>query len=281
MHDFQTRRFWEQFLIDGFALFGAWAAVLGTIDVFKPDWISQHPAPWLIIVIASSLGFGLVRAWPQPIQENYTSFKIRIAKGDIFAKGSDAHLMIGMCDTFDTAPPHIIARTSIQGQFLKHIHADDVSRFDHDLDVALAGVTPRETVQKPGKTDRYPLGTIATLSEHERKYFCLAYTEMTGMNEANATVDGIWGCLQRLWVEVRAQSNGGTLWVPVIGQGQARVTPAPFPAQDAIRLTLLSFIFACRDRKVSDELVIMVRPEVFKELDRLELQAFLTSLKAS
>lgn len=45
----------------------------------------------------------------------------------------------------------------------------------------------------------------------------------------------------------------------VIGGGQARLSSV-MPAQDAIRFTLLSFMFASRKNRICDELRIVVRP---------------------
>ncbi len=69
--------------------------------------------------------------------------------------------MIGTCDTFDTAIPNIIARTSLQGIALERLYDNDVARLDADLDAALSSTAPRDTVTKVGKTVRYPLGTVA------------------------------------------------------------------------------------------------------------------------
>ena len=103
---------------------------------------------------------------------------------------------------------------------------------------------------------------------------------MNADNEARATVDSIWSSLQQLWAEVSRTANGGTVAIPVIGGGPARISSI-LPAQDAIRLTILSFMFASRREKVCDELRIVVHPSDFKKLDRLELQSFLSSLKPS
>ncbi len=63
------------------------------------------------------------------------------------------------------------------------------------------------------------------------------------------------------------------------GHGQARLSSV-LPAQDAIRFTLLSFMFASRNSKVCDELRIVVRSDDYRKLDGLELQSFLSSLRS-
>ena len=204
--------------------------------------------------------------------------QIRVAEGDLFDQTS--HLVVGMCDTFDTSIPHIISRASAQGGFLHRLLADDVAEFDRQLDGALEGVQPIGTVSKEGKTNRYPLGTVAVLRNADRCFFMLAYTEMNERNEAHATVDGIWRSLDQLWKEVGANSNGRTVAMPVIGGGQSRISQI-LPAQDSIRLVILSFMFASRGTRVCEGLDIIVSPKVFQSLDRLELQAFLGSLRKS
>jgi hypothetical protein len=66
----------------------------------------------------------------------------------------------------------------------------------------------------------------------------------------------------------------------VIGGGQSRISQE-FPAQDSIRVIALSYMFASRHLKVNEGLNIVVRPEDVQNLDMLELQAFLKSLRLS
>ena len=51
------------------------------------------------------------------------------------------------------------------------------------------------------------------------------------------------------------------------------------PIQDAIRFLILSFMFASRQQRVCEELVIVVRPQDEKRIDMLEVQEFLRSLR--
>jgi len=83
-----------------------------------------------------------------------------------------------------------------------------------------------------------------------------------------------------LWSEVSIHANGGSVSIPVIGGGQARLSSV-LPAQDSIRLIALSFMFASRKEKVCDELRIVVRECDYGRLDRLEIQSFLSSLRPS
>lgn len=279
-HDVRTRRFWRHFATNTLAAIGFLSALLGLIALLFPHVVPHHEGWFALGVVLVSLAYGGYRAWPTPISMTYAlpDVKVSVVEGDLFEQ--PGHVMIGMCDTFDTSIPTIIARESVQGQFLDRVFNGDVAELDRRLDAALAGVSPEGRVEKAGKTTRFPLGTVAVLSEHARCYFCLAYTSMNHQNEARGTTDGIWRSLESLWRSVTAHANGGRLSVPVIGGGQARLAQI-LPLQDSIRFMALSFVLASRREKICDELVIVVRPADFRRLDRLELQAFLRSLRPS
>jgi len=254
--------------------------VLGLFAVIFPTTIPNQKVGVSSGVIVVSVIYGAFRSWPRPIEEQYSSpnVKISLVKGDLFAQSG--HLVIGMCTTFDTSIPDIIARSSVQAQFLDRVFSGSVQELDNQLQQALSRYQPLGSINKAGKQERYAIGTVATLRDHARRYFCVAYTEMNERNEARGTADGIWRSLDSLWKAVTAEANGGTVCIPVIGGGQSRLSQL-LPAQDSIRFTAMSFMLACRNEKICDELVIVVQPKDYERLDRLEIQAFLGSLRPS
>lgn len=278
--DMGTWRFWRHFLMRSFACLGGLATVLQTSNVINPTLTIFQGMPILFWVIGISLVGGLIWSWPRPITQDYSApkTKISIVKGDMLAETT--HLVIGTNDTFDTETPIIISKESLQGQVLQVLYGGDLKELDAHLTTALAGKPTVGTIAKSGKQTQYGVGTIAAVKHASRLIFFLAYCEMDAHNTAHSTPDKVWKSLLLLWDEVSKRSNGGTVSVPVIGGGQARLSSI-VPAQDAIRLTVLSFIFASRGAKVCDELQIVVRPEDYKKLDRLELQSFLSSLRSS
>jgi hypothetical protein len=278
--DLKTGRFWRHFLVATFSAVGFFSVMLGLFDVIFPGIISREKAGITVGVIVISATYGAFRSWPRPIGEQYSSpnVKISLVQGDLFDQSG--HLVIGMCTTFDTSIPEIIARSSIQAQFLDRVFSGGVAELDGQLQEALSSYQPVGLINKPGKQDNYAFGTVATLKEHSRRYFCVAYTEMNERNEARSTMDGIWRSLDSLWKAVCAEANGGCVCIPVIGGGQSRISHI-LPSQDSIRFIAMSFMLACRSEKICDELVIVVRPEDYERLDRLEIQAFLKSLRPS
>lgn len=278
--DLRTRRFWSSYALHTFAAGGVIATALQVYDVVWPGAITDHREWFVVVAVLAAVGFGTWKAWPRPIRQVYpiANTEIRIVEGDLFEQ--DENLVIGMCTTFDTEVPHIISDRSVQAQLLRAVYHGDVAALDADLATALVGATPVGTIAKPGKTDRYPLGTVASIRHQRRFFFCLAYTEMNDRNEARATIDGLWQSMDNLWREIRALSNGDAVAMPVVGGGQARVSHL-LPAQDAIRLTALSFMLASRTERVCERLDIVVRKQDVGKLDMLEIKSFLASLRPS
>lgn len=280
LHDLKTERFIRHILTNSFACFGVAALFLQTSNVLFPKFTLLQGMPVLIGVIVLSAAGGLILSWPRPITQQYNApnTRVTIVKGDILDEKN--HLVIGTVDTFDTKTPVIIANGSLQGQALQRLYGGDINDLDKDLDAALANKVVTGTIQKLGKQNKYGIGAIATVKQAARLVFFLAYCEMDNNNVASSTPDKFWLSLSMLWDEITLRGNGGTVSIPVIGGGQARLSNV-MPAQDAIRFTLLSFMFASRKLKICDELRVVVRPEDYDKMDRLELQSFLSSLRAS
>jgi len=278
--DLRTKRFWRHFLINAFACMGALSAAIQALIVFFPDLAKLAGGKAFLAFTVVGIVFGLARSWPRPIREDFSAPKTSIVIEEGNLLDEKGHIVLGMCTTFDTKTPNIIARTSLQGQAQDRLFNNDDDEFNRHIEEALQSKQPVGTLKKPGKTRLYDLGTVLPIKQAARLLYLLAYCQMNEQNEARATVDGVWKSLLSLWEEISRSGNGSPVSMPVIGGGLARLSSI-LPAQDSIRLIALSFIFASRKEKVCDELRIVVHPKDFERLDRLELQSFLTSLKPS
>ena len=90
----------------------------------------------------------------------------------------------------------------------------------------------------------------------------------------------LWANLSALWVEIAAHGDGGVISLPVIGGGVS-TGAGPVADQEAIRVMILSLMFASRSHHVCDELRILVRPERYERLDLIETHAFIASFGSS
>ena len=280
--DLSTWRFWRHFFLQSLACGGGISAAIQFILIIFPEYAQKFQGliPIILIFIVSTI-FGLVRSWPRPIEMEYSApkTKIKIIKGDLLDQ--DEHLVIGICNTFDTETPHIVSKKSLLGQSIDRLFGADIKKLDELLNQALVGKSfeNREPV-KDGKNKQYPLGTVAIVEHSPRLIFFLAYCQMSDKNEAFGTVDSVWKSLLSLWTAQSERGNQHPISIPVIGGGQARMSSV-LPAQDSIKLIVLSFMFASRKHKITDELRIIIQPNDYDRLDRMELQSFLASLRPS
>jgi hypothetical protein len=276
--DLRSRRFWALFAKEALAAAGLLALVFGLGDVLFDNPFKDWGLGAVAVVAIACVIWGLARAWPRPIERRYRTpnTTISVIAGDLFDER--AHIAIGASDTFDTKIPRIISPESVQGQALALLWGGDVELLDRELDRALVRETRTEEIQKEGKTQRYPIGTVASVPQSGRRVYFVAYSEMNALNQARATTNGIWMSLLSLWAAVSRDGNGGAIAVPTIGGGQSRIAQI-LPPQDSIRFIAFSFLLASRHERVCDELRIVVRPEDYDRLNRLEIQAFLDSLE--
>lgn len=279
--DIRNKRFWGGLLVHGFAALGFLSVSLSLFDLFSPDTLGRFGLPEVLIFPAVALVYASWKSWPHPVEQHYSSpdTKVTLVTGDLFSQ--DANLVVGMSDFFDVETPHIIAENSVQGQLLSRVYRNDVSALRADIESALVGVAPVEVgFVKPGNSNRYALGTVASIRRHRLHYFCVAYTRMDSNNNVSTSIGILWESLEKLWNEVRSRSNGEPVAAPIIGLGQSGLSNI-LPIQDALRFLILSFVFASRHQRVCEELIIVIRPQDEKRIDMLEVQEFLQSLKKS
>lgn len=159
--DMRSRRFLTRFVTDALAAGGLFAGALGLIDVLFLDAFKQWGVPGALAIVAASVSWGLFRAWPRPIEHHYNAPNtiIRVLRGDLLEESG--HIVVGGCDTFDTATPDVISPRSLQGQALERLWDGDVHRLDRDLEAALEHEPSVGSVAKAGKSARYAIVTAA------------------------------------------------------------------------------------------------------------------------
>ncbi|GAB1641552.1 macro domain-containing protein [Krasilnikovia sp. MM14-A1259] len=267
-----------------FAAFGVVALLLQSYQaVWDKPAFPGYGATVSAVVALGSLLYGLVRARVGTVCRvfDHPRFRVVVMPGDMFDQ-DDAHLVVGFTDVFDTdvAGNRIVHGRSVQAQFLQQMYGDDVAHLDADLKVALAPEPVLASIsrdEKPyGKLDRYPIGTVAVLGAPRRLFFCVAYSTMSPSLVAASSTDALWQSLSRLWKAVHERGQRQPLAMPVVGAALARVNALDREA--LLRLILLSFVAASRERVLTTELRIVLPPAEYAQVDQRELQAFLESL---
>lgn len=281
LQDMRTKRFWVKYLTRTLALLGTVTALVKGVVALLPTYVDLFSGGAIFVIallLCALIGLGL--SWPRPIECDYEAPQttIKIIKGDVFDQSHN--LVIGITNSFDTETPNIIERKSLLGQAIDRLYGGDFKRLDADLTAALVGKPIIGEIEKPGKQHLYELGTVVAVPNGPSKVFFSAYAEMSVNNSASTHIEILTKSLYSLWDEFIAQGNCQPLAITPWGGGPSRISSV-LPAQDSIRLIILSFMFASRKQKVSDELTVVVPEAIFKKLDRLELLAFLSSLRNS
>ncbi|MEU2774302.1 macro domain-containing protein [Streptomyces sp. NPDC007162] len=274
----------------GLALLGRTYAVqfgvlAGTAQLVLAFWPDLALVRWPAFVGIAALAFLAASVLARPrdrVSRDFThpDFTVTVEVGDLFDRG--CHLVIGFTDTFDTdtADEALVARRSVQGQFLHRVHSGDVALLDALLEDALAGVPPvgRETreTKRTGKLVRYPVGTVAVLKDPGRSYFCAAYGRMNNDLATSCSTEQLWNSLARLWEAIRLHGYREEVAMPITGSDLARINNMDHAS--LLKMILLSFVAHARARGVCRSLTVVVHPRDYYRIDMLELGVFLRSL---
>lgn len=272
----------QVFLRNTMVAFGGVSAVLQFVGQFFPRSFPD-PGTVMVVSVAVCLMWGLGRARPVPRVEQLfrrPDMTVVVEVGDVFDQ--PAHLVVGFCDTFDTASlgGEVINGGSVQGQLPDRRYGGDVQRLDAELTVALAPVAPlarEDRDRKPlGKLDRYPLGTVAVLGARPRLVFAVAYSRIGNDCVAASSVEDLWFGLSRLWDALHRHAQLERVAMPLVGSGLSRLDHLD---QDSLlRLILMSFIARSREGSVCRELRVVVRPADLERINMREVAAFLSVL---
>jgi hypothetical protein len=93
---------------------------------------------------------------------------------------------------------------------------------------------------------------------------------------ARSSVDDLWLSLSALWESVFEEAQHGTIAMPLIGSGLARVDL--LERQNLLRIILLSFLARSRKAVVCRELRVIIWPGDRHLIDMLEAEIFLRTL---
>ncbi|MFI1993557.1 macro domain-containing protein [Actinoplanes sp. NPDC020271] len=205
-------------------------------------------------------------------------FVVSVVEGDIFAM-TDAHLVIGFTDTFDTdtRADLVINSRSLQAEATRRLFGDRRQKLDQHLRTALRNVTPlaRETRagKRHGKLIRYPVGTVAVLRAAGRQMYAVAYSRLGNDLVARSSEHDLTVSLDRLWDALYLHGQLQPVAVPLIGAGLSRIDSAT--PDDLVALLVGSFVARNRAGRFSTELRIVLRPGDLARLDLQSLAEFL------
>lgn len=232
--------------------------------------LSDHPGDTVLRERVDGLATQIRQTPAISHPTGWSGGRLTLHVGDLFDQ-DDTHLVIGFSDTFETntKDDFLVARRSVQGQFLHRLYAGDHRALDRDLRRALDGrpyTSETRATKRHGKLRRYPIGTVAVIPHSGRRLFAVAYS---GVNEhgvhATSTLPLLREALNRLWTEVREKAQHRPVSIAVVGSGLARIRDVDHMA--LITLIAETFMSAQPSGRITDELRIMVHQANVPALD--------------
>ena len=265
----------------------AFGLLSGAVQLITAAWDFKdglwHPGWIVAAIVLASLAWGLSRALPsRRLRREFQrpDMAVSVVVGDLFDQ--EAHLVVGFSDTFDTDTTDniVISAKSVLGQLLHRVYGSDRGRLDGELVEALAkekieNIEP-QGAKRGGKPARYAIGTVAVLGPPSKRIFGVAYTRMGNDLIAHSSVNYLWHSLNQVWDAVYLHGQRERVAVPLIGTEFARITC--LDRDSLLKMILLSFVARAREDPVCRELTVVIRPNDYKKINMLEVDAFLRTL---
>jgi hypothetical protein len=274
----------KQFAISFSSNFGGFWLFLEPASFFLPEQLKFGLGGYLSLFLIS-LAVAVIQNLPRISVLCHLSSpdtKIEIKIGDIFQE--NGNLVIGCNDVFDTEletnknRKGTISESSVQGQFLKRFYNGNQNQLDVDIETALQNNNINYILdhdKKRGKNRRYPIGTTITLHHHEKLYFLTAYGKMRNDLTVKSDSENICNSLYKLWQEVRKESNGKDVAIPIIGSDLAR---SGLPRMQLSKLIITSFVLESKKELITRKLTLIIHPKDLDSVDFYDLQVFLKSI---
>jgi hypothetical protein len=212
--------------------------------------------------------------------------QVRVVRGDLFDQ-SDANLVVGFADTFDTLVGHdqVISAQSVQGQLVQRLFDGNVRLLDAKLRAGLRGIAPvgsERAQDKPkGKRLRYPIGTVVPVPvDGDRRVFATAYSRLGNDLVARSGPAELHRALRSLWPAVARSGLHKPVAVPLLGSGLARIVEA---RREQLAAAIIDAFFAAclEDPRTAPELRIVVRPEDLPSIDLAAVGRHLAGLRTA
>lgn len=250
-----------------FGLTGTWAIM----EPFVSVYITTPDKYWfLAFLILPTIFFACWKVYPKDeitFTFHNTNTKVKILFGDLFKQ--KGVIVIGVNEFFDSSLGKPVSPNSLHGYFIQKILGGKQSLFDSAVESELVG-TPFETIDRAeGKNKRYSIGTTVKIDFAEKNYLLFALSKTNERFEAYSTPSIILEALNGLMNKARSECNGDILVLPLVGTGLSRSGISP---KYIIELILIAILNSTKEGEVSNEINIILRPELMKEIDLNDLE---------
>lgn len=239
------------------AIFGAVYLFIESLDFFGIYARDQYASYAFFIVFGMAVLLSIV--FRRPITSTVVTFPkrdfaVEVRIGDLFdATGA---VMISTNTIFESdVAGGKIAPDSLQGQFTAKYFTGNQNDLIEQLQSELRDIDGGSP---------YPIGTTIPVNTHGKTFYFVAMSELNDKGNAKTNQRNVLKALDGLWQHVSEAGELQELAVPLIGTGRGRITT---PREKMIELIAESFVKRSIESKVSDLLIIVVRPEDAKRFE--------------
>lgn len=240
----------------------------------KPDidkWVTDNGTTYLAAVSAACFlrfSIHIYETRSVSFRVPTTDSRITIQYGDLLTANTD--WLIGVGEFFDSELGHVVSNQSLHGKLIEQVWNGDTGRFRKDVDAALSGKPFDATARSFDPKRKYAIGTTATLPRGPHKVFlmAMAHTDLAS-SKASSTVPMLWNALRGALDTVHNYGNGGTLSLPLVGNGRSSVNIEP---QHLLRLLVLALIDFGRKTGLPKQVNIILPEDCFNKLDIREIK---------
>lgn len=258
-----SRAYWQYVLFSAsgvrsvVTVFGFVYLVVESLDFFQLYTRGEYgkwafPSLLLLSVVVAIVSRHPVRTISLSLRPRDIQIEVRI--DDLFAFEGATMISTNADFEADVAGGRI-APSSLQGQFTAKYFTGNQNGLLDQL---------REQLAQVDGAKPYPMGTTVEINTHGKTFYFTAMAHLNEQGNAYTTVEDVGSALSGLWRHIREEGELQEIAVPVVGTGRGRLTDS---RKRMIGLIGESFAKASEDRKISDKLVIVVRPEDAKRFE--------------
>ena len=232
--------------------------------VAGPDFFIDYRPHILLAFLVPAFAWTLYRSFPRfsySRRSREANVEVEVKVGDLFAV--PGNVAIGCSDCFDTEAPASVDPKSLIAQLVKRSYGNQYATLDQLIGRSLADGKLTGTADasiERGKKERFPIGTVAVVSDGSRKIFLTVFSKAKPDKATDTTQEDLWISLSELWKVVRREGGLEPITVPVWGSGMARFHASRITL---IQIVLLSFVIAARERPVSRKLTLVIHGDSY------------------
>lgn len=233
------------------SVFGAFYLLVEALDFFKIVTREEYFAyAFPILCLISAVVVLIIRRPVGSVKIKWskrdTGIELKIA--DIFEM--PGAIMISTNTEFEAdVSGNRIAIDSLQGQFTGKYFAGRQNELIERIETQL---------ERLDEAAPYSMGTTVPVVAHSKTFYLTVMSKLNADGNASTTPKNVRKALAGLWKYVRKAGELEELAVPVIGTGRGRLGSS---RKKVIALIAESFVEASKDRKITDKLTIVIRPE--------------------